>query len=316
MIRFPEGLPNVGTGVHRAGWPYAMQALEPLVSADGILVDDFVERSFLYRSKKARAWTEPWIGVFHHPPHMPDWFLPHAPIERLLMAPTFVASLPYLRGTISLSAHLGDWLKDVFNRPTAVVKHPSDPDVPQFSMAAYLKEPTLVQVGWYLRNQDVLSQLRVPATIKKIRLKPKNENAHKVTVSMRTGSPYAQRPRSGSSVQAVEHLPNAAYDALLARAVVVMEYITVSASNAIVECIARATPAIVNRHTALEEYLGADYPLFYDDFSQAKALLEPARIEAAHEHLKAMDRRFLHAEAWRESIAGAVAAITGVRRAA
>lgn len=107
-------------------------------------------------------------------------------------------------------------------------------------------------------------------------------------------------------MQSVEHLPDAAFDALLARAVVFGEYITVSASNTIVECIARSTPVIVNRHQALEEYLGPDYPLFYDDFAQAKTLVEPSRIEAAHEHLKAMDRSWLSASAWRASFESAV----------
>jgi hypothetical protein len=52
---------------------------------------------------------------------------------------------------------------------------------------------------------------------------------------------------------------------ILLSSVVFVEYIDCSASNTILECIATCTPIIVNRHPAIVEYLGNDYPLYHDN---------------------------------------------------
>ena len=50
------------------------------------------------------------------------------------------------------------------------------------------------------------------------------------------------------------------YDCLLPENVMAIELFDASANNVVVECIARNTPIIVNRHPAVVEYLTADYP--------------------------------------------------------
>jgi hypothetical protein len=49
----------------------------------------------------------------------------------------------------------------------------------------------------------------------------------------------------------------------------------------------RATPILVNPLPGVVEYLGADYPLYYDSLEEATAkLLDPSVISAAHCHIK------------------------------
>lgn len=57
----------VGEGEHRSGWPYVLRCMEPMISADGILFDDFIEASFACRPVSSPH-QEPWVGVFHQPP--------------------------------------------------------------------------------------------------------------------------------------------------------------------------------------------------------------------------------------------------------
>jgi len=70
--------------------------------------------------------------------------------------------------------------------------------------------------------------------------------------------------KNHNSVKEIEYVPNDTYLDLLISNIVFCDYIDCSASNTIVECIATGTPIIVNRHPAVEEYLGKDYPLYFD----------------------------------------------------
>ena len=71
------------------------------------------------------------------------------------------------------------------------------------------------------------------------------------------------------SVEILDTLSNADYDDLLVSNIVFLNLIDCSAVNTVIECIARNTPLIVNRHPALVEILGSDYPGFYDSLSEA-----------------------------------------------
>jgi Polysaccharide pyruvyl transferase len=64
-------------------------------------------------------------------------------------------------------------------------------------------------------------------------------------------------------------LDNDDYDALISdsNSVIFLHLIDASAVNTVIECLARGTPLIVNRHPAVEEYLGKEYPLFYSSTS-------------------------------------------------
>ena len=54
------------------------------------------------------------------------------------------------------------------------------------------------------------------------------------------------------------------YDTLLSENIVFINLVDASAVNTLVECIVRNTPIIVNKHPAVVEILGPDYPLYFD----------------------------------------------------
>jgi hypothetical protein len=78
-------------------------------------------------------------------------------------------------------------------------------------------------------------------------------------------------------------IDNNHYNLLLSRSVVVNYMFGAAASNVIVESLTRGTPIICNRLPATEEYLGKDYPLFFDD--SLDGLLTRERLDAASLHL-------------------------------
>jgi hypothetical protein len=81
-------------------------------------------------------------------------------------------------------------------------------------------------------------------------------------------------------------LSNEDYDELLSKNIVFLKLFDSSCNNAIIECIARATPVLVNRIEPVEEYLGKNYPLYYETLEQASLMLQNMQLlERAHQYL-------------------------------
>lgn len=55
------------------------------------------------------------------------------------------------------------------------------------------------------------------------------------------------------------------YDELLTKNIVFIDLFDAASNNTIVECIIRNTPIIVNKVGGVSEYLGNNYPLYFDD---------------------------------------------------
>ena len=116
--------PNIGQGVHRAGWVSVMGALYKEADGKGMLLDDCVEYSFLFGPNRNRPHVEPWVGIFHFPscidsPVKED-LLQHS-AEAVLRNPTFHASRKYLQSGIAMTQELASWLTEWLQVPFSVV---------------------------------------------------------------------------------------------------------------------------------------------------------------------------------------------------
>ena len=76
-----------------------------------------------------------------------------------------------------------------------------------------------------------------------------------------------------NSVKFIDHLDNNDYDVLLSQNIVFLDLYDTSANNAVIECIARGTPLLINRHPATIEYLGEKYPFYFDSLKEANEKL-------------------------------------------
>jgi hypothetical protein len=306
---------------HRAGWPFVVDQLQQASGFPDMLLEDYVEYTFstkprqptptdvlkaslrsmarwiLPPSRNPLVWTEPWVGIFHNPPNVPSWF--HAALDPadLLNGLRLRQSLPQLRGAVALSEYLAAWLRQRLDAPVIALKHPTAFDARQFDWDAFEANPEkkLVQIGWYLRNYRAIYQVSVPPWLTKAHLV---QNEPVIIDARQATDEHAEtrhRPDVGA-VQELSYLPADAYDRLLTDNLVFIEVITSSANNAVVEAIARDTPIVINRHPAVVEYLGPDYPLLYDDIAQVQSLLTIPRIRDAHAYIRAMDKTDLTVE--------------------
>ena len=77
-----------------------------------------------------------------------------------------------------------------------------------------------------------------------------------------------------ASVQIISDLDNSAYDSLLTKNVVfLLNWWMPQLSIRLSSVLFRWTPILVNRLPAVEEYLGADYPLYYSSYEEALEFL-------------------------------------------
>jgi len=291
-MRLVEGVRQIGA-THRHGWPMIVSALRDLETTSDLLIDDFVERTFDGQDKSG-PWLEPWVGFFHHPPNMPGWYAPQQTLERVLSTPYFMMSQPFLVGAIATSEYLAEWLRTRLDIPVQTILHPTDLNVPQFDFDAWQADKKLVQVGWYLRNYRAIYQVDA-LEFRKIHLKhysPWIQNAERKTD---TYSITGTRKDVGYT-EVVSRLENEEYDKMLTSSVVFLELFDTSANNAVVECIARTTPILINRHPAVEEYLGVDYPMYYesfddlaDAFKRHHTFIVP-NVKRTHEYLKDLNK--------------------------
>jgi len=96
-------------------------------------------------------------------------------------------------------------------------------------------------------------------------------------------------------VEILDQVSNHDYDQLLTQNVVFLNLVDASAVNTIIECIVRRTPIVINRLPAVEEYLGADYPLYYTDFGHAAEILNNFDLlRQGHEYLVGVDLNKFH----------------------
>src|SRR5260370_9461350 len=84
---------------HQYGWEVALKALSVLYHPEGLLLDAFVEKTFLWdieanRAKRRVPYKDFLIGFIHHPPGIPTWpALPHHRFQGLDAPPQWGQNL-------------------------------------------------------------------------------------------------------------------------------------------------------------------------------------------------------------------------------
>jgi hypothetical protein len=309
---------------HRSGWAYALGALYPLHNPNGIRFEDFVEEPFGWdhptggvrsgpellealrrptyegrltaEERRVIPIREPWIGVFHNPPGMPrDYHYKHSP-QAIMAKPVWRESAKACLGLFALSEYHAEWLRRATGKPVSALLHPTERPERTFDFDRFAanRQKQIIQIGWWLRSQSAIYRLPIPADnplgYRKLRLVPNVfPGADKYLRMMiarelfALGQPAAE---AAANTAVRRHVSDAEYDELLSANIVLVQLLDASANNTVVECLARATPILVNPLPAVREYLGEDYPLYFDDLDQAAAMaLDTGRLRAAHLHL-------------------------------
>lgn len=316
---------------HRSGWNFVLDALRPFHNSAGVLFDGFIENNFAWRhwsdeirpllvllqlkqqgifeelatsaERGVTPYCEPWIGILHNPFNMPKWFHYKEAPQTIFAKSIWRESLSTCLGFFTFSRHHAEWLAHATQKSISPLIYPTEIPEQLFDFQRFCANPTkkIVQIGWWLRRLRAIHDLPVSAAnevgYEKIRLSPRffagaDDYLRQLMETERRETGTSAESTTGENTRVVQHLANDAYDALLAENIAFVYLYDANANNAVVECIARGTPLLINRLPAVEEYLGSDYPFFFDDLSDAASKVQDlGRVRACHEYLMQCETR-------------------------
>jgi len=301
MIHLPEKLPDtklpdvklncnlIIEGMHnnfghRSGWKYVLKLLGNIHYnhiKQKIRVIDLIEKTFSWNTKK-EVITDNWIGFWHNPHCMPLWFdSQHSP-QSILDRKVFKESLNTCKGIFVLSDYFNNWLKTQINVPVSTLYHPTEDCPIKFDFDSFVdnQEKCVIQIGYWLRNMCSIGLINT--TYKKIWFYG-NEWARDC-LKRESG----QHDKCGNMDDVVFlRVSDELYDEFLSKNIGFVYVYDASANNAVIECMIRHTPLIINKHPAVVEYLGSEYPMYFNDISEVDNMLHNNKlIKQCHEYLK------------------------------
>lgn len=272
---------------HRWGWPYLYNRIverfhDP--NAPDLFTTSLEHDLHVIAALPA---GQQFVAITHHP-----WAIPRDRLPRQWQpAPTAheVINLPHYRHVeqrcrclLTLSAPVRDQLR---TKTTARVEslHLAIPRLTKrFDPAAFLAAPRkrLAQIGSWLRNFQAFLDVKIPTDWYKAWVFNENTSfAKEIAGELNT-----------TGVDLVDTLSLVDYDRYLTSSVVFTNFYATAANNLITECIISCTPVIVNRLPEVVDYLGRDYPLFYDTLDEAETLMTSDAIVAGHHYLANLDK--------------------------
>jgi len=270
------GTDYYSTVTHRGGWNAIIRHFidENIFKQKGVLLIDCMEKYFMWDEKTCQ---QSWIGIAHYS-IMPGY---HS-LSTLMSLKTLTDSLPYCKGMIVLSNHNLKALPDI--RKIAI-KHPMFDHSRTFSMDEFLTcKHSVIQLGSQDRIVDFVSSLKI--FYPKLWMPGKQVN---------------------SDIPVLYTKNNEEYDTILCTNIIVIPLLAASANNSVLEIISMNIPAFVSRLPSTEEYLGTNYPMFFETKEEIEEILKNkkkmyALVRKTHEYLKEMDKSELSIETFCENV--------------
>src|SRR5262249_38896166 len=262
MLTF-KPLPVYGHA-HCYGWDYIIHKLYKILPQDeaGIIIDDFID-SFLFDPSK-KPHLSPWIGIIHNTPTTPRHLTEKNSLDDLLQLPKFVDSLPHCKLLIVLCNASKQFLQNRVNIPVKAVYHPKD-SFCEFDLDTYLNRPMLFHAGFCRRNYAEYYGLNTQITRSLYISIDWHLNFIKKDLKFHNISMRKFRRRINVYDR---FLSNEEYLTLLRSRISFCWLYDCAASNAILESTVSRAPIVVNKLPAVVEYLGDDYPLYYENIKQ------------------------------------------------
>lgn len=283
---------------HRWPWSETMKAL-CATCQDGpeVILDDFCEASHFWNVPNfVGKYQTPWIGFLHNPEAIPFPYACEQSMACLFLRESFHNSLPECKALFVMCEHYKTVAEHLLKLagvsvPVFNVDYPTDLNCPLFNFGDFVNSRTVIALGFWLRDHRTT-----------LMLKPKVSAllGDSPAVSQILSYYWGDQELPRNDWQTPEK-----YDKLLASSITLVHHLAESPSNAVVECIVRRTPMIINRTRTNVEYLGSDYPLWFDSVRDIPGLINNNdAILDAYTYLSTIERERFSVDTFVKNVKG------------
>jgi hypothetical protein len=295
---------------HRGGWKSIIEKFSnDDFFSDNSNIDfyDMVDVHFIIKDKTIIK--NNWIGIVHLTPKTPD-FLNIINLNRLFEIKEFIESMKNCIGIITLSTYITNFMiykfkEYKFNCKIFTLKHPviDGSEIPKFDLEKYInnKNKKIIQIGQQLRKVTSIYILKV-IDYKKIWLTGTKDFERCKRLINSEINFFGLHKEINDNVEMKYTDTFEEYDNLLTDNIVFIDLFDSAANNVLLECIIRNTPIILNRTEGVLEYLGHNYPLYFDNLNEVPLLLNLDKIKLAYNYLQIIDKNQFSIELFTKNI--------------
>lgn len=251
-----------------------------------------------------------WIGIIHYPEFTKEMnYNSYEEFVNIVKNKRFIDSLKYCKCLIALSDWSNEYIKkilcvnDINNIMIYTLYHPTDFNCKKFSLEKYNfnNNKSIIQLGSWMRKAKTIYQIN-----KKFNKKWLPGSLIWKDLFYKTYNDKSYVDNNNNDVEVITHLTNEEYDLLLIDNIALVDVFNSSANNSVLECIVRNTPIIVNKHPAIIEYLGINYPLYFNDIEDINNIIDSPyfinKISDAYKYLCDLDKTKLNISYFAQSI--------------
>lgn len=284
---------------HRGGWTTVLNSLinnNFYKNNSKIHFFDILESKFLWNTEY--KCLDKWSGILHCTPKTPP-FWEFVNISNLFKNVNFIESLKSCVSIFTLSSYITNFLKNKFQElhleiKIYTLKHPVDENnIKLFNFNDYTcnNEKAVIQIGKQLRKVTSIYLLD-SLNFKKIWLTGTKSIGFCIELIDKEVKYLNIDTNNFKNSVEMKYIQNEEeYDDYLSKNIVFIDLFDAAANNTVVECIVRNTPIIVNKMEQVVEYLGEDYPLYFENMNEVSSILKNNElILKAHNHLVNMDK--------------------------
>jgi hypothetical protein len=157
-----------------------------------------------------------------------------------------------------------------------------------FNIRKFMNKRNIYHIGWWLRNFTSFFDFKIPKGYNKLILV-------KQEFRQQFDEKFTDVIDNDKNIQVINELNDDEYKNVFSSSCIFCDLADAIANNIVLECIKYNTPIIIKRIPSIEEYLGIEYPLFFEDTSELSKFTDSkylhTKIVQANEYLQKMDKR-------------------------
>lgn len=298
---------------HRSGWAFAINSIRTLHTDGGVKFEGFLERTFSWEKYKnirnnVIPLKAPWVGVIHNPMLSENCKSDLFSTSKLFNSIVFQKSLEMCKGLYVLSNDLKEKIKNkIGNIPLEFCYFPTETPKNVFTIEKFHENNSkkLINVGSWARKFLTIFLVNPPSDLKKVMIEPSGLTPEKFKHFLEIEKSEVNCSSDlDNLIEMLGYLDSETYDDLMSKNIMFMDFLDISASNLIIECIVRNTPILVKKHPAVIDYLGNEYPFYFESVQEAtEKINNRSLIEKTYEYLTTLKtKRFLTGDHFFNSI--------------